>query len=155
MLTAIKTGTGETSSVRLVGILDENANLAELLGVPSKVLTVNCREIARINSIGVRNWIQHFQSAQFKGTSLTFQECSPAVVSQLSAISGFACSGKVESVCLPYLCSDCGHEAQFIHSSEELRSFRSNIPPETCPKCGGTACFDDIAEEFCRFLDDL
>ena len=101
MVNVLKERKGEVLVVRLVGSIEESVNFESLIGPPVPELHVNCREVPRINSIGVKAWIKFFSSLQQQGTKLRFVECSTAIVEQINLISNFTCGGVVESIYLP------------------------------------------------------
>lgn len=138
--------------VRLSGSIEESVNFDQLIGAPPAELHVNCKEIPRINSVGVKAWIKFFQSAQSKGTKLKFFECSTAIVEQINLISNFACGGEIESIYVPFSCGNCKSELVGLFKTVDLKKLNLEIPDLKCSKCGGTAAFDDIPEEYFGFL---
>jgi hypothetical protein len=143
---------GNLLSVRLMGSIEESVNFDQLLGPPPPEMEVNCKEIPRINSVGVKAWIKYFQACQAKGTKLRFKECSIAIVEQINLISNFTCGGTVVSLFVPFSCSTCKSELVGLFKSEDLKKMGLNIPDLKCTKCNGKAIFDDIPEEFFSFL---
>ena len=119
---------------------------------PPAELLVNCKEIPRINSVGVKAWIKYFQSAQAKGTKLNFIECSTAIVEQINLISNFICGGVVESVYVPFACNSARASSWACSRRKISRSLNLQLPELKCTKCGGKAVFDDIPEEYFGFL---
>ena len=153
MLNVLKERNGEVLVVRLVGSIEESVNFESLIGPAVPEIQVNCREVPRINSIGVKAWIKYFSSLQQRGTKLRFVECSTAIVEQINLISNFTCGGTVESIYLPFSCGGCKGEFIASFKVEDLRRIAQNVPEMTCPKCSGKAIFDDIPEEYFAFLD--
>jgi anti-anti-sigma regulatory factor/endogenous inhibitor of DNA gyrase (YacG/DUF329 family) len=152
LLNITKEQKGPTLLVRLSGSIEESVNFDQLIGPPPPQLTVNCKEIPRINSVGVKAWIKYFQGAQTKGTQLTLVECSTAIVEQINLISNFVCGGKVESVYVPFACEKCKSELVGLFKTEDLKRMQLKLPEVKCTKCGGKAVFDDIPEEYFGFL---
>lgn len=140
--------------ISISGSIEENVNFDQLIGPPvSGEVIVNCKEISRINSVGVKSWIRYFQSVQQKGGKLKFVECSTSIVEQINLISNFTCGGVVESIFVPFSCKNCKAELLGLFKSEDLKKFNLEIPSVKCNKCGGEAVFDDIPEEYLGFLD--
>lgn len=139
-------------SVKLSGAVEESVNFDQLIGPPPAELHVNCKEIPRINSVGVKAWIKYFSAAQAKGTQLKFLECSTAIVEQINLISNFTCGGQVESIFVPFSCTQCKTELVGLFRTEDLKKLNMNIPELKCTKCSGKAVFDDIPEEYFGFL---
>ncbi len=153
MINIVKEQNGGTLTVRLVGSIEESVNFDEMIGATSQELVVNTKEVSRINSVGVKGWIKYFQSLKAKGTQLRFVECSTAIVEQINLISNFTCGGTVESIYVPFACESCKSELVGLFRAADLKKSGMNIPSVKCTKCGGTAEFDDIPEEYLGFLD--
>jgi len=138
--------------VQLQGPLENSFDFERAIGPVKGELVLACSGVPRINSEGVKAWIQYFESLKEKGTQFSFIECSPAVVQQISAISNFACGGKVKSIQVPYVCTKCRHESVVLFETADLKKSGNSIPDTACPKCGGQSVFDDVEEEFFAFL---
>jgi anti-anti-sigma regulatory factor len=152
VVNVVKEQKGNVLVVRLTGSIEESVNFDQLIGVPPGELWVNCKEIPRINSVGVKAWIKYFQGAQAKGTQLKFFECSTAIVEQINLISNFVCGGLVESIFVPFSCTSCKSELVGLFKCEDLKKLQLRLPDLKCSKCGGKAVFDDIPEEYFGFL---
>lgn len=152
MINASKEQKGKVLVVKLTGTIEENVNFDQIIGPPPEELEINCREVSRINSVGVKTWIKYFQGCQAKGTKLVFSECSTPIVEQINLISNFTCGGKVKSIFVPFLCTQCRSELIGLFETMSLKDFVSNPTPLKCSKCGGRAEFDDIPEEYFGFL---
>ena len=134
MVNVIKEQKGSALSVRLSGSIEENVNFDQVIGAPVGEMHIVCKEVTRINSVGVKAWIKYFQGVQAKGTKLRFLECT------------------VESVFVPFACSNCKSELVGLFKTDALRAQKLQLPDLKCSKCGGKAVFDDIPEEYFAFL---
>jgi hypothetical protein len=153
MLNIIKERVGDTLSIRLTGsVVGECVNLETLVGTTPKYLRVNCKSVVRLNSNGVRAWVRYFDSLRERGVTVTFTECSPAVVENMSTFFNFSCGAHVESVYVPYHCGGCKRELIGLFSVAELKRSGLRIPGLKCPSCGMSAEFDDLADEYFRFI---
>lgn len=153
MLQVVKEQKGDTLLVRLTGSIEENVDFMTLIGMPqAKRMDVITKEVPRINSVGVKAWIKYFQSVASKGVQLKFIECSTAIVEQINLISNFACGGSVESIYVPFCCTSCNTELLGLFKADDLKKINFQLPDLKCSKCGGTASFDDIPEEYFGFL---
>jgi len=152
MLNVVKEQKGNILVVRLAGSIEESVNFDQLIGAPPAELHVICKEVPRINSVGVKAWIKYFQGAQAKGTKLKFMECSTAIVEQINLISNFTCGGQVESIFVPFSCVNCKSELVGLFKTEDLKKLQLQLPDLKCTKCGNKAVFDDIPEEYFGFL---
>lgn len=152
MLNVVKEQKGPALIVRFSGSIEESVNFDQLIGPPPAELQVYCKEVPRINSVGVKAWIKYFQSCQAKNTKLTFVECSTAIVEQINLISNFTCGGRVESIYVPFSCTQCKGELVGLFKTDDLKKMQMKLPELKCTKCGGKAVFDDIPEEYFGFL---
>lgn len=152
MINVQKEQKGNVLVVKISGSIEESANFDQLIGPPVGEMAINCKDIPRINSVGVKSWIKYFQSCQAKGSKLSFFECSPAIVEQINLISNFTCGGKVESIYLPFACANCKTELVGLFKAEDLKKINFDVPALKCTKCGGQASFDDIPDEYFGFL---
>ena len=152
MLNVKKEQKGNTLIVRIIGSIEESTNLDQLIGPPPAELHVYCKEIPRINSLGVRAWIRYFQAARTKGTVIKLFECSTAVIEQINFIANFAAGIEVDSLCVPFSCTSCHTELIGIFKTTDLKKMKLKLPELKCTKCGNKAIFDDIPEEYFGFL---
>lgn len=153
MLHVVKEEHGDVLLVKFSGSIEENVDFTALLGTPSAPkMDLVLKEVLRINSIGVKAWIRYFSAAVSKGVQIRLFECSTAIVEQVNLISNFACGGTVESMYLPFCCATCGTELLGLFRTADLKRIKFAIPDLKCSKCGGTASFDDIPEEYFGFM---
>ena len=154
MLNVNKQTTPDGLLVELVGTIEENVNLEQLIGPFEGSLTVKCRGVTRINSVGVKTWMRYFQNLKTQGKVFKFVECSHPIIEQLNMISNFSCGGEVVSILLPFSCMKCQTEFVANCPTAELKASGLQVPPVKCekPDCG--AQFDDDPEEFLYFLED-
>ena len=153
MVNVVKEQKGNVLVVRISGSIEENVNFDQLIGTPAQEMHINCKEIPRINSVGVKAWIKYFTSAQQKGSKLKFTDCSTAIVEQVNLISNFVCGGVVESIYVPFSCTNCRGELIGLFRVADLQKLKLKLPELKCSKCGGKAVFDDIEEEYFGFME--
>ncbi len=152
MINIVKEQKGNVLLVRLTGSIDETSNFDQLIGAPPPELHVYCKEIPRINSGGINNWVKYFQAAKSKGTKLKFFECSTAIVEQMNQISNFSAGGEVESIYVPFACTHCKSELMGLFKVAQLKKLELKVPDLKCTKCGNVAVLDEIPEEYFAFL---
>lgn len=152
MIKVTKEQNGNILTIHLSGAIEETVNLDDLIGGVSGELRVDCKEVTRINSVGVKGWIKYFQSLQAKQVAITFFQCSTAIVEQINLISNFTCGGKVESIYVPFACPSCKSELIALFRTSDLNPDALQLPELKCTKCAGKAVFDDIEEEYFSFL---
>jgi DNA-directed RNA polymerase subunit RPC12/RpoP len=155
VISAIRaSATDDLVEIRLIGSMDERANFDEAFGslpLYLKVLEVNCRGIKGCNSAGVNPWISYF-SKRSKLTALRFVECSSVIVPYFGMLPNFACGGSVESVMVPFRCDRCKKNFEVELETEEMKNLMAQIAIQRCPTCSNLAKFDDIIEEYFRFM---
>ena len=152
MVNVIKEQKGGATVIRMVGSVEESVEFEQIVGPVTAEVVVNCKEIPRINSVGVKAWIKYFQGLQQKGTKLKFIECSTAIVEQINLISNFVSGGAVESIYVPFSCTKCKSEFIGLFKVEDIKKLNAQIPELKCGKCGSAAVFDDIPEEYFGFM---
>ncbi len=141
------------TTVEFTGEIDENADFAELRRRLKGPVVFQLREVRRINSCGVREWVNFVRDLP-QVSELTFTHCSPAIVTQLNMIYNFRGAAKVRSFLAPYVCESCNHEEEQLldlqthFPKKDLRS----VPEFKCEKCGATMEFDDLPERYLSFL---
>jgi len=140
--------------IELTGAIEENVQFEQLIGSLQGELTVNCRGVTRINSVGVKTWIRYFQNLKFTGKVFKFTEVAYPLIEQLNMITNFACGGEVVSILLPFSCVQCQKEFVASVTTAELKANKLKIPKVTCEKPDCSAQFDDDPEEYLYFLKD-
>jgi len=153
MIKVAKELNGNVLTLRLSGSIEETVNLEEMVGPTPQEVRIDCKEITRINSVGVKGWIKYFQSLQAKNVKLAFFQCSTAIVEQVNLISNFVCGGTVESIYVPFACTNCKAELIALFKTADLNADAIQLPELKCTKCSGKAVFDDIEEEYFSFLN--
>lgn len=152
MITVTRDQKNGTTFIRIAGTIDEHVNLSVEIGALPTQVSIVCRGITQINSLGVKAWIDYFNQAVRDQVSFSFAECPPPIVEQLNYITNFGCGGKVTSVSVPFTCESCHKELRGVIKSEDLKRVAYKLPPIKCPKCGAEAHFDDVPEEYFAFL---
>jgi hypothetical protein len=135
-------------SFALSGIIDEVADLSffEQLSGSARL---NMRRVRRINSYGVRAWIDAVRRVP-RTVAFELVECPPSVVDQINMVAGFVGRGKVVSFYAPMACERCGHEDDHLFSVADYRA-AGKLPPVACPRCGATMLVDDLEEQYLLF----
>ncbi len=150
----IQTRPGSTV-VEFFGEIDENADFAELKQRLRGPMVFDLARVRRINSCGVREWVNFVRDLAGLAAPLTFIACSPAIVTQLNMIYNFRGQAKVTSFLAPYVCAACEHEEEMLLDVGAHFPGRSREPPGfRCTRCSGTMEFDDLPERYLAFLND-
>src|SRR3954470_15040467 len=122
----------DVTYVKLSGVIDEDNELGTLgdkLGAGTAVIDVS--EIERINSCGVRDWVNWLSKAEKGGARVVLVECSPAIVAQINLVNNFTGQGQVKSFYAPYFCPNCDIEKVF---RVETPAFYE-VQPFKAPSC--------------------
>ncbi|MCM8796789.1 MAG: hypothetical protein NC923_02780 [Candidatus Omnitrophica bacterium] len=135
------------------GIMDENSNLGRIFDTDKSVIRINLKGIKRINSCGVREWVNAIRTIP-ENKKVEFIDCSPAIIKQFNMISNFGGPGKVISFLAPYFCSRCNkiwdETIEIGQHLEELVNFKA--PQLKCPQCKDDLKFDDLEEKYFQFI---
>ncbi len=135
----------------IVGSIDEDVDFNSLAAEPIP-LHLDCFEIYRINSVGIRKWIAFFESLRKKNVPVYYYRVSTALIEQFNAIRNFGVGGTVISAVMPFLCENCKRISLMAKTKEEVLQMDLENDHFLCNHCGETALrFDDDAEEYLRF----
>ncbi len=132
----------------LAGVIDEGADLSflERLSGPTRL---NMHGVRRINSYGVRAWIEAVRKVPVD-VAFELIECPPSVVDQINMVAGFTGRGRVTSFFAPMICDKCGCEKEELFLTEDYRS-RRRLPDVKCPRCAAVMQVDDLEEQYLLF----
>jgi hypothetical protein len=142
---------GDRTVLMVNGIIDENADLSPLLGLPTKPTEINLKGVRRINSFGVRAWIDMVRRVPIT-TSLTFVQCPPPVIDQCNMVAGFLGHGVLKSFFAPMTCEECDEQVDQLFETERCRANGGKLPPTPCPRCGRNMEVDDLEEQYLLFV---
>jgi anti-anti-sigma regulatory factor len=146
----------DVTFVKLSGVIDEDnelGTLAEKLGTGTAV--IDASEIERINSCGVRDWVNWLGKAEKGGAKVVLVECSPAIVAQINLVNNFTGQGLVKSFYAPYFCPNCDIEkALLVETRDMAGSPPFKAPSCRCDECDGPMDFDDMEESYFAFLSN-
>ena len=147
-------GAGPTV-VQLVGEIDEHADLGAVADRLAGKVVIDLGKIRRINSVGVRAWIDFVRALEDRRVrDLAFRCCSPAVITQVNMIANFRGPARIESFYAPYICDACGNELEHLIDVGEQIARDGEVPDVACPSCGAPMSFDDLPERYLSFLTD-
>jgi hypothetical protein len=137
----------EGSAIVFEGTIDEFAQLPgpEKLG-PAPV--VDLAAVRRVNSLGVRKWIQFLAALQDR--PVTLLRCSPPMVEQINCIRNFRGHASIKSVLLPYACDNCSR-VNYVPLEVGPNAVSSVPDTSRCEQCGGECEFDDLPERYLSF----
>ena len=145
------------STLKLVGVVDEDNELVNLENkLSGGPLVLDLSEIDRINSCGVRDWVNWLGRIEKNGARPVFVSCSPAIVAQINLVHNFTAGGIVKSFYAPYYCPRCEKEKLLRLETRDLLSQApiTTAPTCRCDECDGPMEFDDMEESYFAFLNN-
>lgn len=146
----------DVTFVKLSGVIDEDNELSELVEqIPGNTtVIIGLGEIERINSCGVRDWVNWLTRLEKNGAKIVLVECSPAIVAQINLVNNFTGGGVVKSFFAPYFCPQCDLEKVLLVETLEMHG---QNPPKApvcrCDECDGVMDFDDMEESYFAFVN--
>jgi len=146
---------GDVSYVKLGGVIDEDNELGELVEkIPTGTAVIDLGEIERINSCGVRDWVNWLSKLEYNGTRSVLVECSPAIVAQINLVNNFTGNGVVKSFYVPYFCPECDEEKVLLVEATDMGPPPHEPPTCRCDECDLVMDFDDMPDSYFAFLSN-
>jgi hypothetical protein len=140
---------GGPTRVTMEGVVDEHADFSALAGLTGPV-EVNLRGIKRLNSVGIRFWIDAMRDLT-RRARVSYVECSQPVIDQVNMIRGFLGGGAVRSFFAPMRCERCDLDQSVLVEIDQCDEH--GRPPATrCPKCRTPMELDDIDDAYTLFI---
>src|SRR3569623_2051369 len=144
---------GDVSYVKLGGVIDEDNELGELVDkIPNGTAVIDLGEIERINSCGVRDWVNWLSQLENNGTRSVLVECSPAIVAQINLVNNFTGSGVVKSFYVPYFCPESDEEKVLLVEASDMGPQPHEPSTCRCDECDLVMDFDDMPDSYFAFL---
>ena len=145
----------DVSYVKLSGVIDEDNELTTLTDkIPSGTAVIDLGEIERINSCGVRDWVNWLGKLEGQATRSVLVECSPAIVAQINLVNNFTGNGVVKSFYVPYFCPECDEEKVLLVEAADMGPPPHEPPTCRCDECDLVMDFDDMADSYFAFLSN-
>jgi len=143
--------------LKLSGVIDEDN---ELLDLPDQIsadtVVIHLADVERINSCGVRDWVNWISKLEDEGVGVVLVECSPAIVAQMNLANSFAGTGLVKSFYAPYFCPSCDVEKVLLVGMEEMKAMETpKAPTCRCDECDGLMVFDDMEDSYFAFVANV
>jgi hypothetical protein len=134
----------------LAGEITEESDFAPLVQSLPSASTLDLAEVRRINSCGVREWLNFVTALSKAGKQIVLERCSVPMVAQMNMITNFRGEARVVSIFAPYHCPSCDED------HDKLIDLAGNNEPELegavpCPKCGEGMEFDELPESYLAF----
>lgn len=141
--------------VKLVvtGEITEFADLARLQAELGPETELDLGGITKVNSSGVREWMNFMQAVTAAGQHLVLRRCSVSFVTQLNMIRRFAGGARIASILTPYACLECETATErLLELTPGLDVAAQVAAPLPCPTCGAATVFDDMPGVYFAFL---
>lgn len=143
----------DLSFVKLAGVIDEDNELTELTDkIHGSTVVIDLGEVDRINSCGVRDWVNWLGRVEAKDIDVVLVECSPAIVAQINLVNNFTGNGVVKSFYVPYFCPECDEEKVLLCETAEMGPPPHEPPICRCDECDLVMDFDDMPDSYFAFL---
>ncbi len=133
------------------GVIDENSDLSPLQRLTAAEVELNMRGVRRINSFGVRAWVDVIRSVP-STTHLVFVECPSPVIDQCNMVGGFLGHGALRSFYAPLICEECDEQVDQLFATQVCRELGGKLPAVPCDRCGEPMEVDDLEEQYLLFL---
>ena len=146
----IERSTAESAiTLTVTGCIDERSDLSPLLSVSgANTLVLDLAGVERINSVGVRDWIEAMRQIP-ADIAVYWERTAVPMVCQLAMIANFHGHSRIRSIMAPYYCNPCDLEHQILLTVDKsLTSPPHTAPPFDCPDCGKTMEFDELEEDY-------
>lgn len=156
----------EVTFVQLSGVIDEDNDLERSTRkLTGRTVVLDLAEVQRINSCGVRDWVNWLTELDASGKRVVLARLSPCIVTQLNLVNNFVGRAQVRSFFAPYYCQKCDTEALCLLQVSDFagqsaprapRLDDARAPSVRCQKSpADKACglqFDDIEASYFAFL---
>jgi len=145
---------GDVMVVTLQGNVTEDSTIDELKKDLKPIVIFNLEKVQRINSYGIRQWVNVMKEIRKEVQHLIFHRCPPIIVEQFNMINNFGAGGLVYSIYMPYSCENCGKDELRLYTLPDGKSpdQTAAVPSLTCSACSKPLTFNDIEEEYFYFL---
>ena len=145
----------DVTFVKLAGVIDEDNELTDLTDkIPAGTCVIDLGEVERINSCGVRDWVNWLSRIEKGRTDVILVECSPAIVAQINLVNNFTGTGVVKSFYVPYFCPECDEEKVLLCDAADMGPPPHEPPTCRCDECDLVMDFDDMPDSYFAFLSN-
>ena len=133
----IKLVHGSVTYFRIIGTIGSMFRARPFLVGAEGEVVIDLAEVERFDPSGLREWRRLLKSLTGQVPAVTLVDVSKDVLAVAGDSFGLARNISVWSVCVPYVCVDCGRtssESQPLDGAKWPLEF----PNQVCSKCGGT-----------------
>ncbi len=146
--------TGEVVVVTLKGMITEDSPIEDLKKDLKPFVIFDLAGVERINSYGIRQWINIMKEIHMQAKQVVFTRCPPMLIEQFNMISNFGGGGVVYSFYLPYYSEKDDKEVKLLFAIPEGKSPETMPDPVSVAKAQGKSDleFNDVEDEYFYFL---
>lgn len=136
----------------LCGDLDEDTHFSSLKIPDATEITVNFEKVTRIQSCGIREWIQLINP--YNKLPFIYINCPKIIVDQINMLDGFLPpNGRVLSFYVPYYNDESGQERQVLFTyGSEFDQDGIYPPADIRDKEGNLMEMDVVESKYFKFL---
>jgi hypothetical protein len=122
----------------LSGVLNEFATF-DALKMASEPLRLNLSQLAKMNSIGIRNFLRFL--SEWGSKEIYYEHATSEFIDQVNMIpsmKGAANQAKILSFNVPWQCLSCDHEDEVFMEAGKVEPLLEDGKElsRSCPKCG-------------------
>lgn len=145
----------EAGKINIEGEINEWSNFDEIFTNRESPLVINMRGVQRINSSGIKSWIESLN--HFPKLEIELEECPESVVLQCNVITNFMGKDQVriKSFYAYYYCDNDDSEKMVLFKEGEHYEWGQGItrrPEVSCGLCDSAMELDDDPESYFLFL---
>ena len=145
------TSAGDHDLVTIAGVIDETSDLGPLVRLGARPIVVDLRGVRRINSYGVRVWLDAVRQVPVSAP-LGFVHCPPPVIDQCNMVAGFLGHGRLESFYAPMTCRECDESVDRLFEVAACRASGGKLPATPCPRCRRPMEIDDLEDQYLLYV---
>ncbi len=147
----------DVTFLKVSGTIDEDNTLASSAKkIDGKTVVIDLSGVTRINSCGVRDWVNWLNDLDARGKRVVLVRCSAVIVNQINLVHNFVGRGVVRSFFAPYYCARCDREQQRLIQTDTLSgAARVKAPAVLGEGCDVVPCqmaFDDLEDAYFAFV---
>lgn len=145
----------DNNKLFISGYIDEYFNPAGVLDSAPNELSVDLSGIKRINSSGIREWVNFIR--KYSNKKMNFERVPFSIVEQLSLVPEFlGYNNQVISFDVHFICEHCNNQEIFnfvvgVDIAAGLLDY-STTPNKKCAKCGQDMECDHNPQSYFHFL---
>lgn len=143
-------------ALRLEGVIDEHNGLAQMgvaLGA-GETLLVDVGGVKRLNSVGVRDWVNWLRALRPKFREIVLFDCPAPVMNEVNFVKNFAEGAYITTFAAPLFCARCQKEESRILDTLRVKNGAGGItlPSFACDRSDCENALDDDEETYFGFI---